>query len=276
MSGIEKQPGQKPGQTRRDLRRRLAYIKQLILHGGDRRESRLIKLLGRHYEGKFRRQWVLSTEEPHFYSQRIGLFEFAFGESGRGPYPFNRGFFSSEVLREGDRLLDIGCGDGFFTRRFLSPRCSHVDAIDIEPSAIAEASATNNSPKITYHLLDAVKQPFPEKQYDAIVWDGALGHFSAETTHQMLQKIKDCLSPDGVFVGSESLGIEGSDHLQFFNSLSDLGVLLEPYFHHIELRSVSYRVGQGEGFLRQEGYWRCSNDPARLRDCQWQVFHGKD
>jgi 2-polyprenyl-3-methyl-5-hydroxy-6-metoxy-1,4-benzoquinol methylase len=252
-----------------NLRRRLAYLKESVIGGGKIRESILIRLLGRYYAGKFRREWVLGSEEPHFFSQRIGLFAFAFGESGSGPYGFTRGFLSAEVLRDGDRLLDIGCGDGFFTKRFFSARCAHIDAIDIEPSAIAEAQAVNNSPKINYQILDAVNQPFPGDQYDVIVWDGALGHFSADTTHRMLEKIQKHLKADGVFVGSESLGIEGSDHLQYFNSLDDLQKIFEPYFRHVELRAVAYKIG--DGFLRHEAFWRCANDQERLQDCHWQV-----
>ena len=258
-----------------NLRRRLAYIKESVVGGGKLRESILIRLLRRHYTSKFRRQWELGSEEPHFFSQRIGLSAFAFGESAPGPYGFSRGFFSAEVLRDGDRLLDIGCGDGFFTKRFFSARCASIDAIDIEPSAIAEAESVNSSPKINYQLIDAVNQPFPGDQYDVIVWDGALGHFSADTTHHMLGKIQKHLKANGVFVGSESLGVEGSDHLQYFDSLDDLRKLLEPYFKHIELRAVAYKIGEGEGFLRHEGYWRCSNEPERLQDCQWQVYARK-
>jgi len=247
-------------------------LKELALGGGDLRESLLIKLLGQHYASTYRRQWELSDEEPHFFSQRMGLFEFAFGENGHGPYPFSRGFFSSEVLQIGDRLLDIGCGDGFFTRRFFSERCAHIDAVDIEPSAIEAAMANNSGRNITYHLLDAVNQPFPQDRYDVVVWDGALGHFSAETTSHMLEKIRRHLTSGGIFVGSESLGIEGSDHLQFFHSLEDLNSLFKPYFRHVMLRSINYRIGRGEGFIRQEAYWRCSNEPQRLQDCNWQVY----
>src|SRR5215471_14973505 len=110
------------------MKKRLSYIKEAIVGGGRFREAMLVKLLGRYYESKFRRDWILGSEEPHFYLQRMGVYDFAFGNHGRGPYPFNRGFFSAEMLRENDRLLDIGCGDGFFSRRFFNPRCAHIDA----------------------------------------------------------------------------------------------------------------------------------------------------
>ncbi len=262
--------------TRRNLRNihlRLLSLKESVLWGGARRESLLLKLLNRYYVSQYRRQWELSSEEPHFFSQRIGFFQFAFGSQKLGPYSFYRGFFGSEIVKPEDRLLDIGCGDGFFTKRFLSEHCAHIDAVDIEPSAIEAAQKYNSAAHITYHLLDAVNEPFPAEQYDVIVWDGALGHFAQQTTNNVLKKIQSALRPNGVFVGSESLGLEGSDHLQFFESLDDLHRLFKPFFRYIELRSVTYKTGIGEAaFVRREGYWRCANEPERLESCRWQSY----
>ena len=263
-------------ETRRNLRQlrlKLLSLKESALWGGARRESALLRLLDRYYYSLYRRQWELSDEEPHFFSQRIGFFKFAFGDDGIGPYAFYRGFFASEVVQPDDQLLDIGCGDGFFTKRFLSTRCARVDAVDIEPSAIESARLYNNASNITYHLLDAVNEPFPSGKYDVIVWDGAIGHFAKETTDRVLAKIQAALKTNGVFVGSESLGFEGSDHLQFFNSLDDMHALFKPYFKFIELRSVEYTTGHGKSsFVRQEGYWRCANEEGRLRASSWKSY----
>jgi SAM-dependent methyltransferase len=269
---LKKVLGEEVGKDLHRLRRSLAYYKESLLGGGGLREYVLIKLLEQHYSSKFRRQWKLSDEEPHFYSHRIGFFDFAFGNHSMGPYAYYRAFFSSEVLREGDRLLDIGCGDGFFTKRFLSEKCHHIDAIDIEPTAIGEALSLNNAPNITYYVLDAVTQPFPSESYEVIVWDGAMGHFSADTTDHILKKICNHLTPEGIFVGSESLGTEGSDHLQFFYSLGDLYSLFKRYFKHVEMRSMKYKLGRNVGLVREEAYWRCSNGSERLESSHWKIF----
>jgi 2-polyprenyl-3-methyl-5-hydroxy-6-metoxy-1,4-benzoquinol methylase len=252
----------------RRIRRRAAFHSEGLLGGGPLREQFLLRLLGRHYDAQFRRDWQLSEEEPHFFSHRIGLFKLAFGDEAIGPYAYSRGFYSAEVVREGDRLLDIGCGDGFFTKRFLSARCSKVDAVDVEPSAIHAAQRNNPAANINYYLLDAVNESFPSNEYDVIVWDGALGHFSPETTHLMLQKIVEHLAPEGIFVGSESLGHEGTDHLQFFDSLEALRAIFSTHFRHIELRSMDYRTGD---FVRSEAFWRCAQTRDRLESNHWHT-----
>lgn len=251
--------------------KKISYLWEYLLSLGGYSEIFLVNCLLRIYRGKFKMQWLLGKQVPHFEDQRIDISYFAFGKEIVGPYSFSRGFFSSEIIKPGDTLLDIGCGDGFFTRRFFAERCAHIDGIDLEPSAIQAAKRYNNAPNIKFHTMDAVTQPFPENKYNVVVWDGAIGHFSADATEKIIQKIRNALSNDGIFVGSESLGKEGSDHLQYFNSLDDLGALFTPYFKYVEMRTINYKIIHGN-FIRQEAYWRCSNDLERLSLAHWKIL----
>lgn len=257
---------------------KFAYFTEYVVGGGQLREKTLVKLLEQHYSSKFRRQWLWSEEPPHFEDQQIFFFNLGFAKPDKcvGVYPFYRGFFSSEVINYGDFILDIGCGDGFFTSRFLGNPQVHIDAIDIEPSSIGQAKQYNQSTNINYQILDAVNQPFPRAEYDVIVWDGAIGHFSAETTNRMLEKISSSLKSEGVFVGSESLGLEGHDHLQFFHSLNDLYLLFKPHFKYIQLRQIKYPLKWCGDLVRQEAFWRCTNNPQRLQELDWQNFSSED
>lgn len=242
---------------------------ETVLFGGSLRERILIRLLRALYSSQFRRDWLFfNREPPHFYNQRWNGFELTYG-AARNPYVFLRAFLASEVLRDGDRLLDIGCGDGFFANSFFAAKCKHIDAIDVERSAIGIAKRLNQSPKISFHVLDAVRQTFPSECYDVIVWDGAIGHFSEAQFHIVLEKVAHAIAPSGIFVGSESLGEEGSDHLQYFEDKSALSLVFEPYFKHVLIRTAQYRVG--EGLLRKEAYWRCANDLSpRHTDTMWR------
>lgn len=73
-----------------------------------------------------------------------------------------------------------------------------------------------------------------------------------------------------VLVGSETLGMEGHDHRQFFETLSDLASMLGKYFEHVELRSIDYAIPSGT--FRREAFCRCANEPARLKEADWQSY----
>jgi SAM-dependent methyltransferase len=233
-------------------------------------ERVLLGLLGAYYASRFRWQWRWSSAEeaPHFYDHRMGVFDFAYGKSSSGPYPYFRAYHASEVIRDGDCVLDIGCGDGFFTRRFFAARSRQVDGLDVEPSAIAAARSLNGAPNVRYHLLDATSAPWPEARYDVVVWDGALGHFAPATTDAMMERIRATIGEEGIFVGSESLGHEGGDHLQFFESLDDLRRLLERHFPVVALREEHYPIAGGT-VGRREAYWRCARKADRLTGSEW-------
>jgi hypothetical protein len=85
----------------------------------------------------------------------------------------------------------------------------------------------------------------------------------------MLERIGAAIGETGIFVGSESLGREGDDHLQFFESLEDLHALFASRFKHVRLRAIEYDLGKG--LLRREAYWRCTNDERRLQDAAWST-----
>ena len=252
--------------------KRVLALAERIVFGGKITERVLSKLLALHYKSRFRREWLWSQDAPHFFNHRIGFFDFVYGEASGGPYPYYRGFFVSELLQNNDTLLDIGCGDGFFTKRFYSKRCSQVDAIDIEADAINTARSMNPASNINYYLLDAVQQPFPSSSYDIVVWDGALGHFAADTTRTMLEKIVRVLPQNGVFAGSESLGHEGHDHLQFFESIEHLDALFSKHFAYLAYRVINYNISFNAGLLRSEAFWRCSSGPLRIEEAGWTTI----
>lgn len=248
----------------------LKQAKERLLWGGRMREKLLVWLLRHHYKSQFRRLWQLNKTKPHFSYHRLAWFLFGFGANRNEMHPYHlfRAFYTAEALQPTDVVLDIGCGDGFFTNHFLSAQCAEVDAIDIDPVAIREAKRHNAKTNITYRLCDAVKEPFPRKTYDVIVWNGALGHFTTADAKIVLEKITTALSSNGIFAGSESLGREGSDHLQIFETTNDLTEFFRPHFAEVWTKALRYPV-YNTTFIRNEAYWRCSNSTGRIRKLNW-------
>lgn len=250
---------------------RLLSAVERIVFGGALRERILVGLLLALADSKFRRawRWAGHRHHPHFSDHAVTWLKAGFGTQPGGVIAFIRGYYTLELIRPGDVLLDIGCGDGFFARRFYAPLCAHVDAIDIDETAIQVAVRSNKGSNVSYHKIDVCNEAFPLAKYDVVVCDGAIGHISADCGSTLLSRVAGVLGNNGVFCGSESLGTEGHDHLQFFDSAEDLRRTLRPYFKYVQVKEVEYRIGSNRTYLRREGFWRCSNSVDRLESSAW-------
>jgi SAM-dependent methyltransferase len=233
-------------------------------------ERMLVALLRTRIARRVERDWVASNHPPHHSYNNYGAFVLGFYDDTVGAYPFYRGFFASLAIKEGDKVLDISCGDGFFSKRFLAIKAAHVDAFDIEQDAIAMANRYNMDAKVSYSVRDATTDPFPATDYDVIVWDGGIAHFPPGTNAAMVSKIKAALKMNGTFCGSETLGFDGSaDHLQRWNTVDDVRAMLSPHFKHVKVFTAEYFYNLQRTGRRGEFYWRCSDSAEALAATEW-------
>jgi 2-polyprenyl-3-methyl-5-hydroxy-6-metoxy-1,4-benzoquinol methylase len=246
-----------------------AHIGEIVIFGTKAREFLAIGLLKGYYSSLWRRHWVWQAGgEPHFTLHKLGLFQLMTGAQSESLSAYSRAFYSSGCVRAGDQVLDVGCGDGTLTCLSLAPRAAHVDAVDIEPSAILYAKRHNARTNVDYSRLNAVTDVLPRSDYDLVAFDGAIAHFSPEVSAELLRKIKSVMKPDGIFTGSESVGPDADDHLQIFDSLEDMRKLLAPHWKHVRLMQSAY-VLPVTGATRIEGYWRASDSSERLDEISW-------
>src|SRR5665647_1582393 len=57
----------------------------------------------------------------------------------------------SSILHENDRILELGCGTGYFTRELVKLNV-HVTAIDISPELIAVAQSEIKSENVSFEV----------------------------------------------------------------------------------------------------------------------------
>jgi len=67
-----------------------------------------------------------------------------------------------------DSLLDVGCGTGYFTRRFAQDARLRVTGLDPDREWLAYARA-HGGPDETYLAGDALDLPFPDASFDGVV-----------------------------------------------------------------------------------------------------------
>lgn len=67
----------------------------------------------------------------------------------------------------GETLLDVGCGTGYFTRRFAREAGLQVTGIDVDPDMIA--FAREQTPEIEFARADMKHLPFVDASFDHVV-----------------------------------------------------------------------------------------------------------
>ncbi|HEX6674375.1 MAG TPA: class I SAM-dependent methyltransferase [Actinomycetes bacterium] len=95
-----------------------------------------------------------------------------------------------------ERALDVGCGEGIFTRE-LRQVVPHVTAIDLHRPSIRLARQHDPAADIDYLVGDFLTYPFRSALFDLVVSVAALHHMDAAAA---LQRMRELLRPGGRLV----------------------------------------------------------------------------
>jgi ubiquinone/menaquinone biosynthesis C-methylase UbiE len=160
-----------------------------------------------------------------------------------------RSGFLRAGARDGDRALDLGCGDGAFTE-VLTQAGAEVVGADVAQAALERARARH--PGVEYRLLEIdAALPFRDSQFD-LVWASEVIEHIADTA-RWLSELRRVLAPGGRLLvttpshGRVRLALGGierfseplGDHLHLYTQNSLRLVLNEFGFDHVQIRSAA-------------------------------------
>lgn len=83
-----------------------------------------------------------------------------------------------DYVREGETVLDVGCGDGRAVEVFRAKKIAYA-GVDFSAEAIATAKARWGS-EAAFDVGDVLELPVPGNRYDAVVAAGVLHHVPSE------------------------------------------------------------------------------------------------
>jgi trans-aconitate methyltransferase len=118
----------------------------------------------------------------------------AYAANGRFVATLASGVVELLAPRPGERILDVGCGDGALTEQ-IAARGAAVKGIDFSLSMLE--AARKRGLDVEHHSADAL--PYRE-EFDAVFSNAALHWLSSDRHPALLASIRRCLKPGGRFV----------------------------------------------------------------------------
>lgn len=123
-----------------------------------------------------------------------------------------RGVYATLAVPLGGHVLDLCCGDGWYAKHFYARKAAAVTAVDYDADAIAYARRVNRHPAVTHEVRD-VRSDLPEGPFDAVVWSGAIEHFSERETRAILAALQARMRPGALLAGDTILAAREGVHL---------------------------------------------------------------
>lgn len=90
--------------------------------------------------------------------------------------------------RQGERILDVGCGDGFYDYA-IARSGAHVIGVDINDKRLAAARKRNATERREVRLMDAGTMDLPDGYFDKVVSFCVIEHFHHD------QRVLDHIRP---------------------------------------------------------------------------------
>jgi SAM-dependent methyltransferase len=208
------------------------------------RIARSLASAAHHFQ--FNVEW--GVDHPEFFEHHLD--QYYSWRRTRNSLPWERGVYSTFALQSTTvggikpTVLELCCGDGFMSYYFYSLLSDSVTAIDFDKDAIAVARRTNQADNVTF-LLGDIRSDIPEGQFDNIIWDAAIEHFTEAETQALMGTIASRLKPDGIVSGYTLVEAEdGHKHLHQheyeFHDKSDLARFLTPYFSTVQVWETTF------------------------------------
>jgi 2-polyprenyl-3-methyl-5-hydroxy-6-metoxy-1,4-benzoquinol methylase len=102
-----------------------------------------------------------------------------------------------ERVRDGERVLDVGCGLGAVAHSIAEARDARVVGIDEDPRAVQLAQQRFTHPRLEFRVADA-RRELPEGQWEVVVLSHVLEHL--EHRRDLLHRLCAQVSPQRLVI----------------------------------------------------------------------------
>jgi len=179
----------------------------------------------------------------------------------------------AELVKEGDKALDFGCGNGRLSELFAGIKNIHYTGVDQACLLIEKAREKYAGAGAEFICSDGEKLPFPDEYFNTIFAVASLHHIPSERKRlELLAEFQRILKPNGILVVTawnlwqrKYIGLIAKYTLKKISGQSPIDwgdvfipwkeasgrTVLERYYHAFGARSFN-RIIRKSGFVIQE------------------------
>lgn len=172
--------------------------------------------------------------------------------------------FCGLAIKPGARILELGCGTGYYTDIFFSPFAADIVAIDIDPRAIETARRMHQASNIRYETMD-FREKLPEGPFDVVVWTPTIVAYTPADVHTMMGRLRQNMSKHALLCGWTAVESDHDGEDVLWYDLKSLANRLNRYFENIRAFERIHTTVQPP---RHEMYFYASDGPLPF-DNEW-------
>jgi 2-polyprenyl-3-methyl-5-hydroxy-6-metoxy-1,4-benzoquinol methylase len=91
-------------------------------------------------------------------------------------------------LAPGQKVLELGCGTGYFTRALAGTGAS-ISASDVSPDLLKAATRECTSENVTFELQNAYALTYPNEFFDSVVGSSVLHHLELQAALEEIHRV---------------------------------------------------------------------------------------
>lgn len=107
--------------------------------------------------------------------------------------------FVDDTAIKNKKILDIGCGYGWFELNAVKIDVSEIIGIEISQEDLKTAKENVIDPRVIFTVGSAIELPFEDNSFDTLVSWEVLEHIPVDTETQMFSEAHRVLKPGGIF-----------------------------------------------------------------------------
>ncbi len=146
--------------------------------------------------------------------------------------------FACKWMRETDRVLEVGCGEGYGCH-FFSRHVAEVVGLDIDEELIRRCVQRYQRENLRYEVGDITAPTLPPRpEYDVVVALEMIEHTTREEGQAVIANCAAYLKPGGLFIAStprarEDRSLSRQQHHVFEYDYETLLAALDPHFRRV-------------------------------------------